>query len=103
VLLRGGEAQQLVPVGRDELRAELVPQQFGGLAGWSGAVLGTGVRGRSAPVRAYIPELLEDVLEGEFNPGRVLDFETDLDGVAEAYAAVDERRAIKSLLRVGTI
>jgi hypothetical protein len=37
------------------------------------------------------------------NPGRVLDFETDLDGIAEAYAAMDERRAIKSLLRVGTI
>jgi threonine dehydrogenase-like Zn-dependent dehydrogenase len=62
-----------------------------------------GVRGGSAPVRAYIPELLEDVLEDDFNPGRVLDFETDLDGVAEAYAAMDERRAIKSLLRVGTL
>jgi threonine dehydrogenase-like Zn-dependent dehydrogenase len=62
-----------------------------------------GVRGGSAPVRAYIPELLEDVLEDDFNPGRVLDFETDLDGIAEAYAAMDERRAIKSLLRVGTL
>jgi threonine dehydrogenase-like Zn-dependent dehydrogenase len=62
-----------------------------------------GVRGGSAPVRAYIPELLDDVLEGELNPGRVFDFETDLDGVAEAYAAMDERRAIKSLLRVGVV
>lgn len=62
-----------------------------------------GVRGGSAPVRAYIPELLDDVLEGRINPGRVLDFETDLDGVAEAYAAMDERRAIKSLLRVGAL
>jgi threonine dehydrogenase-like Zn-dependent dehydrogenase len=61
-----------------------------------------GVLGGSAPARAYIPELLPDVLEGRINPGRVLDFETDLDGVAEAYAAMDERRAIKSLLRVGT-
>jgi hypothetical protein len=43
------------------------------------------------------------VIRDDFNPGRVLDFETDLDGVAEAYAAMDERRAIKSLLRVGTI
>src|SRR3954464_7946214 len=60
-----------------------------------------GVRGGSAPVRAYVPELLGDVLEGRINPGRVLDFETDLDGVAEAYAAMDERRAIKSLVRVG--
>ena len=62
-----------------------------------------GVRGGSAPARAYIPELLEDVLEGRIDPGRVLDFETDLDGVAEAYAAMDERRAIKSMLRVGTL
>jgi threonine dehydrogenase-like Zn-dependent dehydrogenase len=62
-----------------------------------------GVRGGSAPVRAYIPELLDDVLEGRFDPGRVFDFETDLHGVGEAYAAMDERRAIKSLLRVGSL
>jgi threonine dehydrogenase-like Zn-dependent dehydrogenase len=62
-----------------------------------------GVLGGSAPVRAYIPELLADVLEGRINPGLVLDFETDLDGVAEGYAAMDERRAIKSLLRVGAV
>jgi threonine dehydrogenase-like Zn-dependent dehydrogenase len=63
----------------------------------------TGVFGGSAPARAYIPELLGDVLEGRIDPGRVLDFETDLDGTAEAYAAMDERRAIKSLLRVGSV
>jgi threonine dehydrogenase-like Zn-dependent dehydrogenase len=62
-----------------------------------------GVRGGSAPVRAYIPELLGDVLDERINPGRVFDFETELDGVAEAYDAMDERRAIKSLLRVGTL
>jgi len=62
-----------------------------------------GVRGGSAPARAYIPELLDDVLEGRITPGRVLDYETDLDGIADAYAAMDERRAIKSLVRVGTI
>jgi threonine dehydrogenase-like Zn-dependent dehydrogenase len=60
-----------------------------------------GVRGGSAPVRVYLPELLDDVLAERINPGRVLDFETDLDGVPDAYAAMDERRAIKSLLRVG--
>ena len=62
-----------------------------------------GLRGGVAPARAYIPELLDDVLEGRINPGRVFDFETDLDGVAEAYAAMDERRAIKSLIQVGTM
>jgi threonine dehydrogenase-like Zn-dependent dehydrogenase len=54
-------------------------------------------------VRTYIPELLDDVLEGRIDPGRVFDFETDLEGTAEAYAAMDERRAVKSLVRVGTV
>jgi threonine dehydrogenase-like Zn-dependent dehydrogenase len=62
-----------------------------------------GVRGGPAPARAYIPELLDDVLAGQINPGRVFDFATDLDGVSEAYAAMDERRAIKSLLRVSDV
>ena len=60
-----------------------------------------GLRGGVAPARTYIPELLGDVLDGRINPGRVFDFETDLDHVAEAYQAMDERRAIKSLIRVG--
>lgn len=62
-----------------------------------------GVRGGGAPVRAYLPELLDDVLAERINPGRVLDYETDLEGIAEAYAAMDERRAIKSLVRVGSV
>ena len=62
-----------------------------------------GLRGGVAPARAYIPELLPDVLEGRINPGRVLDFETNLDGIAEAYRAMDERRAIKSIIRVGAL
>lgn len=62
-----------------------------------------GLRGGVSPVRRYIPDLLDDVLEGRINPGRVFDYETDLDGVPDAYAAMDERRAIKALVRVGTI
>ena len=69
----------------------------------TGAQLANGVRSGSAPARAYIPELLVDVLEGRINPGRVLDYETDLDDIADAYAAMDERRAIKSLVRVGSV
>jgi Zn-dependent alcohol dehydrogenase len=53
-----------------------------------------------APGRRYIPELLDDVLAARINPGRIFDYETDLDHVADAYAAMDQRRAIKSLLRV---
>jgi Zn-dependent alcohol dehydrogenase len=59
-----------------------------------------GVLGGPAPARAYIPELLDDVLEERINPGLVFDFKTDLDGIGEAYAAMDERRAIKSLVQV---
>jgi threonine dehydrogenase-like Zn-dependent dehydrogenase len=62
-----------------------------------------GAHGGPAPARAYIPELLDDVLEGHINPGRVFDFTTDLGGIAEAYAAMDKRRAIKSLVKVGTV
>ena len=62
-----------------------------------------GVRGGGAPVRVYLPELLDDVLAERINPGRVLDYETELDGIADAYAAMDERRAIKSLVRVGSL
>jgi len=62
-----------------------------------------GAHGGPSPARTYIPELLEAVLEGHIHPGRVFDFTTDLDGIAEAYAAMDERRAIKSLVKVGTI
>jgi len=60
-----------------------------------------GIQGGPAPVRAYIPELMDDVLAGRINPGRVFDFETDLEHITDAYAAMDDRRAIKSLVRVG--
>lgn len=61
---------------------------------------GVGWQGGVAPARAYIPELLVD---GTINPGLVFDYETSLDDIADAYAAMDERRAIKSLVRVGSI
>jgi threonine dehydrogenase-like Zn-dependent dehydrogenase len=50
-------------------------------------------------VRTYLPELLADVLDGTIDPGRVFDLELPLEKVTEAYAAMDERRAIKALLR----
>lgn len=58
-----------------------------------------GVNGGVAPVRGYIEELLPEVLSGAINPGRVFDLELQLSEVAEAYAAMDERRATKVLLR----
>jgi len=62
-----------------------------------------GFRGGVSPARRYIPELMPDVLEGRINPGAVLDYESDLDGIPDAYAAMDERRAIKALVRVGSL
>jgi threonine dehydrogenase-like Zn-dependent dehydrogenase len=57
------------------------------------------VGGGVAPARAYIPDLLPDVLEGRIDPGRVFDLELPLERIAEAYTAMDERRAIKALIR----
>ena len=58
-----------------------------------------GIAGGIAPARQYLPQLRDDVLAGDINPGAVFDLELPLADVAEAYAAMDERRAIKSLLR----
>ncbi|WP_029288308.1 zinc-dependent alcohol dehydrogenase family protein [Cellulomonas sp. HZM] len=58
-----------------------------------------GVRGGVAPVRGYIEDLLPEVLDGSLRPGIVFDLELPLEQAAEAYAAMDERRATKVLLR----
>jgi threonine dehydrogenase-like Zn-dependent dehydrogenase len=52
-----------------------------------------------APVRNYVDELLPDVLSGRVQPGKVFDLELPLAEIAEAYRAMDERRAIKVLVR----
>ncbi len=58
-----------------------------------------GVAGGMAPVRQYLPRLRDDVLAGAINPGLVFDQTLPLAEVAEGYAAMDERRAVKTLLR----
>ena len=57
------------------------------------------VSGGPAPVRAYIEELLPDVLEGRIQPGRVLDRTVGLDGVPDGYRAMNEREAIKVMVK----
>jgi threonine dehydrogenase-like Zn-dependent dehydrogenase len=57
------------------------------------------VGGGVAPVRAYIPELLEDVLAGRLDPGPVFDMTFGLADVADAYRGMDSRSVIKALLR----
>ncbi|EWT01989.1 IMP dehydrogenase [Intrasporangium oryzae NRRL B-24470] len=82
----------------------------GGMVGWVGVPHVTdlpqehmfwrnvGLRGGPAPVRAYLPDLLQRVWDGHIEPGKVFDITLPLAEVAEAYAAMDERRAIKALL-----
>lgn len=57
-----------------------------------------GLRGGPAPVRRYLPDLIDRVLSGRINPGKVFDLTLPLEQVAEGYKAMDERRAIKALL-----
>jgi threonine dehydrogenase-like Zn-dependent dehydrogenase len=57
------------------------------------------LHGGPAPVRRYLPELIRLVWERKIDPGQVFDLTLPLDQVAEGYRAMDERRAIKALLR----
>lgn len=58
-----------------------------------------GLAGGMAPVRRYLPDLLERVLSGAIDPGRVFDLTLPMSESAEGYRAMDERRAIKVLLQ----
>lgn len=58
-----------------------------------------GLRGGPAPVRHFLPDLIERVQTQRINPGKVFDLELPLAQVADAYRAMDERRAIKVMLR----
>ena len=57
------------------------------------------LHGGPAPVRGFLPELIDLVWNRKIDPGKVFDLTLPLDQVAEAYRAMDERRAIKTLLR----
>jgi threonine dehydrogenase-like Zn-dependent dehydrogenase len=96
---------------QDSVTQALRSARPGGMVGWVGVPHVTdlpqqhmfwrnvGLRGGPAPVRAYLPDLLDRVLDGSIEPGRVFDLTLPLDQAAEGYAAMDERRAIKALLR----
>ncbi len=58
------------------------------------------ISGGVAPARAYIEDLLPDVLEGRIEPGRVFDQVTNLDGVPEGYRAMNDREAIKVMVEL---
>jgi threonine dehydrogenase-like Zn-dependent dehydrogenase len=58
------------------------------------------LRGGVAPVRAYLPDLMQSILEGKIDPSPVLDMTVDLDGVPTGYAAMDDRSAIKVMVKL---
>ena len=70
-------------------------REFRGFHGVSAEEL----HGGPGPVRRYLPELIDLVLNGKINPGKVFDLVLPLEQVAEGYRAMDERRAIKTLLQ----
>ena len=112
-LTRGiGADAVLECVGTDESVVQaLRSTRSGGMVGWVGVPhvsdipqehmfwKNVGLRGGPAPVRGYLPDLLERVWDGRIQPGKVFDLTMPLHQVAEAYAAMDERRSIKTLLR----
>ena len=84
-LARPGGAVGRVGVPQDEMIPASSATFFGNIT----------IAGGPAPARAYIEELLPEVLDGRIEPGRVFDRVTDLDGVPDGYRAMDRREAIK--------
>ncbi len=113
-LTRGQGAHAVVEaVGTEQsMRTAINIARDGGAVGWVGVPHGSGtgvdlgvmfdrniaLRGGVAPVRAYIPELLPDVLDGTVDASPVFDMTVDLDGVPDGYKAMDERTALKVLV-----
>ena len=75
-----------------------VPQQDSIPAGQPTFYKNVTIAGGPAPVRAYMQELLPDILEGRITPGLVFDRQTDLDGVPDGYRAMNDRQAIKVMI-----
>lgn len=88
-IARPGGAVGRVGVPQDETMPAAQPSFYNNVT----------VSGGPAPVRAYIEELLPDVLEGRIEPGRVFDRVTNLDGVPDGYRAMNEREALKVMVK----
>ncbi|MEX3106208.1 MULTISPECIES: zinc-dependent alcohol dehydrogenase family protein [unclassified Streptomyces] len=96
---------------QESMRQGLKSARPGGNVGFVGFPHGTridgqelffshvGLRGGLAPVRSYLPGLIDRVLDGRIAPGKVFDLTLPLEEAAEGYRAMDERRAVKALLR----
>ena len=89
LITRPGGAVGRVGVPQDEVIPASQPAFFGNVT----------VGGGPAPVRAYIEELLPDILEGRIEPGKVFDRTVGLDGVPGGYRAMADRESIKVMVR----
>lgn len=114
-LTRGQGAHAVIEaVGTEQsMRTAVEITRDGGAIGYVGVPHGSGtgldlsvmfdrniaLRGGVAPVRAYIPELLPDVLSGAIDPSPVFDVTVGIDGVPGGYKAMDERTALKVLIK----
>ena len=87
-IARPGGAVGRVGVPQDEAMPAALPTFFNNVT----------IAGGPAPARAYIEELLPDVLEGRIEPGRVFDRVVRLDEVPDGYRAMNEREAIKAMI-----
>nr|WP_298720800.1 zinc-dependent alcohol dehydrogenase family protein [uncultured Steroidobacter sp.] len=76
-----------------------VPQDEAMPASQSAFYRNVTIGGGPAPVRAFIDELLPDILEGRIQPGRVFDRVVDLDGVPDGYREMNDRESIKVMIR----
>ncbi|MBO2456348.1 zinc-binding dehydrogenase [Actinomadura violacea] len=76
-----------------------VPQYTDGPMGFEMIMRNITLTGGASPARAYIEELMPDILNGTIDPGRVFDRTVSLDGVPDAYRAMADRRALKVLIR----
>ncbi|MFD4143630.1 zinc-dependent alcohol dehydrogenase family protein [Streptomyces sp. NPDC058572] len=114
--LTGGQGAHAVieAVGTEQsMRTAVEITRDGGTIGYVGVPHGSGtgldlgvmfdrnisLRGGVAPVRSYIPELLPDVLDGTIDPSPVFDLAVGLEGVPDGYRAMDERTALKVLIK----
>ncbi|MGW8330168.1 zinc-dependent alcohol dehydrogenase family protein [Streptomyces sp. NPDC055897] len=114
-LTRGQGAHGVIEaVGTEQsMRTAVEITRDGGSIGYVGVPHGSGtgldlgvmfdrniaLRGGVAPVRTYIPELLADVLDGTIDPSPVFDLAVGIEGVPDGYRAMDERTALKVLVK----
>ena len=97
--LQGGIFRVLVSGAAEERDRIGVPQYTEGPLGFDTVFRNVSFTGGAAPARAYIEELMPDILDGTVEPGRVFDRTVGLDEVPDGYKAMAARESLKVLIR----